>query len=94
MTALIDPLWSWTARAARPVLSCRTVPISCCHAAVDTAPVALRPCDRWKAMTAALVLGPLARHVQTGIRTGLTCSYEPDPADNLDWILDWEPTEA
>ena len=45
-------------------------------------------------MTAALVLGPLARHVQTGIRTGLTCSYEPDPADNLDWILDWEPTEA
>lgn len=31
---------------------------------------------------------PLARHLQARIHTGLTCTYEPDPADNLDWILD------
>jgi hypothetical protein len=31
---------------------------------------------------------PLARHLQTCIHTGLSCSYEPDPADNRDWILD------
>ncbi len=30
----------------------------------------------------------LARHLRTGIHTGLNCSYEPDPADNLDWVLD------
>jgi hypothetical protein len=30
----------------------------------------------------------LARHLRTGIHTGLNCSYEPDPAGNLDWILD------
>ena len=42
----------------------------------------------------ATVDAPLARHLQTGIHTGLNCSYEPDPADNLDWVLDWEPTQA
>jgi hypothetical protein len=31
---------------------------------------------------------PLARHLRTGIHTGLYCSYEPDPAGNLEWILD------
>jgi hypothetical protein len=30
----------------------------------------------------------LARHLRTGIHTSLNCSYEPDPAGNLDWILD------
>jgi hypothetical protein len=36
----------------------------------------------------ATVDEPLARHLQTGIHTGLNCSYEPDPADNLAWVLD------
>lgn len=31
---------------------------------------------------------PLARHLRTGIHTGLSCSYEPDPADDVDWVLD------
>jgi hypothetical protein len=31
---------------------------------------------------------PLARHLRTGIHTGLRCSYQPDPANDLDWILD------
>lgn len=34
------------------------------------------------------------RHASLGDYTGLNCSYEPDPADNLDWVLDWEPTQA
>jgi hypothetical protein len=42
----------------------------------------------------ATVDAPLARHLQTGIHTGLNCSYEPDPADHLDWVLDWESTQA
>jgi hypothetical protein len=46
-----------------------------------------------KAISAAIdrvatVDEPLARHLQTCIRTGLNCSYEPDARDNLDWILD------
>jgi uncharacterized membrane protein len=36
----------------------------------------------------ATIDGPLARHLQAGIHTGLNCSYDPDPADNLDWVLD------
>ena len=36
----------------------------------------------------AAVDQPLARHLQAGIHTGLNCSYEPDPADSLDWVLD------
>jgi hypothetical protein len=36
----------------------------------------------------ATVDEPLARHLRARIRTGLSCVYEPDPADNLDWILD------
>ena len=36
----------------------------------------------------ATVDQPLARHLQAGIHTGLNCSYEPDPADSLDWVLD------
>ena len=36
----------------------------------------------------ASIDGPLGRHLQTRIHTGLSCSYEPDPADDLDWILD------
>ncbi|MGO9218159.1 MAG: hypothetical protein ACLP5E_10395 [Streptosporangiaceae bacterium] len=39
----------------------------------------------------AAVDGPLGRHLQTRIHTGLHCSYEPDPADDLDWILDGRP---
>jgi hypothetical protein len=34
---------------------------------------------------------PLGRHLQTRIHTGLNCSYEPDPADGLDWVLDGRP---
>ena len=46
-----------------------------------------------KAISAAIdriatVDEPLARHLRTGIHTGLNCSYEPDPADSLDWVLD------
>ena len=36
----------------------------------------------------ATVDEPLARHLQAGIHTGLNCSYQPDPAGNLDWVLD------
>lgn len=36
----------------------------------------------------ATVDEPLARHLRACVRTGLSCAYEPDPADNLDWILD------
>jgi hypothetical protein len=36
----------------------------------------------------AAVDEPLARHLSVRVRTGLTCSYEPDPADSRDWILD------
>jgi hypothetical protein len=36
----------------------------------------------------ATIDGPLGRHLQTRIHTGLNCSYEPDPADDLDWDLD------
>lgn len=36
--------------------------------------------------------GPLGRHLQTRIHTGLNCRYEPDPADGLDWVLDGRPT--
>jgi hypothetical protein len=46
-----------------------------------------------KAISAAIdriaaVDEPLARHLQACIHTGLNCSYEPDPGDNPDWILD------
>jgi hypothetical protein len=30
---------------------------------------------------------PRARHLPTHIRTGLSCSYEPDPSQELDWVL-------
>ena len=33
----------------------------------------------------------LGRHLQTRIHTGLNCSYEPDPGDGLDWVLDGRP---
>jgi hypothetical protein len=51
-----------------------------------------------KAITAAIdriatVDGPLARHLRTGSHTGLNCSYEPDPGDGRDWVLEWRPTE-
>jgi hypothetical protein len=36
----------------------------------------------------AAVGEPPARHLQTCIHTGLTCSYEPDPRDNRDRIRD------
>ncbi len=36
----------------------------------------------------ATIDGPLGRHPQTRIHTGLNCSYEPDPADDLDGVLD------
>jgi len=36
----------------------------------------------------ATVSEPLARHLETGIHTGLNCSYEPGPEDNQDWVLD------
>ena len=46
-----------------------------------------------KAISAAIgrvatVNEPLARHLQTCIHTGLSCSYEPVPEGNLEWILD------
>jgi hypothetical protein len=40
----------------------------------------------------ATIDGPLGRHLQTRIHTGLNCSYEPDPADGLDWVLDGRAT--
>jgi hypothetical protein len=39
----------------------------------------------------ATIDGPLGRHLETRIHTGLNCSYEPDPADDLDWVLDGRP---
>jgi hypothetical protein len=36
----------------------------------------------------ATVDGPLGRHLRATIRTGLQCSYQPDPDDKQDWILD------
>jgi hypothetical protein len=36
----------------------------------------------------ATVDEPLARHLHASIHTGLNCSYEPHPTDNLDWVLD------
>lgn len=36
----------------------------------------------------ATVDEPLAHHLRTTIHTGLTCSYEPGPADTLRWVLD------
>ena len=39
----------------------------------------------------ATIDGPLGRHLQTRIHTGLNCSYEPDPGDGLDWVLDGRP---
>ncbi|MDX6258292.1 MAG: hypothetical protein QOJ11_4626 [Frankiales bacterium] len=46
-----------------------------------------------KAISAAIdrvasIDAPLARHLRSGIHTGLTCSYQPDPADSVDWVLD------
>ncbi|RNL78754.1 hypothetical protein [Nocardioides marmorisolisilvae] len=29
----------------------------------------------------------LARHLKRSVQTGLTCSYEPDPDDEQDWVL-------
>jgi len=36
----------------------------------------------------ATVDEPLAQHLRARVRTGLSCAYEPDPADNRHWILD------
>jgi hypothetical protein len=36
----------------------------------------------------ATVDEPLARHLRARVRTGLSCVYEPDPADDRHWILD------
>ena len=49
-----------------------------------------------KAITAAIdriatVDAPLGRHLRATIRTGLQCSYQPDPDDKRDWILDQRP---
>jgi hypothetical protein len=46
-----------------------------------------------KAVSAAIdrvasIDAPLGRHRRSGIHTGLTCSYQPDPADGVDWVLD------
>lgn len=46
-----------------------------------------------KAINAAIdriasVDGPLGRHLRTATRTGLTCTYQPDPDNKPDWILD------
>ena len=40
----------------------------------------------------ATIDGPLGRHLQTRIHTGLNCSYEPDSVDGLDWVLDGRAT--
>ena len=39
----------------------------------------------------AAIDGPLGRHLRARIHTGLSCSYEPDPADDLEWVLDGRP---
>jgi hypothetical protein len=46
-----------------------------------------------KAISAAIdriatVDEPLAHHLRTTIHTGLNCTYDPAPTDNLHWILD------
>jgi hypothetical protein len=46
-----------------------------------------------KAIAAAVdriagVNAPLARHLRTSVRTGLNCSYEPDPSAAVRWTLD------
>ena len=46
-----------------------------------------------KAVSAAIervgtVDGRLAHHLQTRIRTGVTCVYEPESGDNLEWVVD------
>jgi hypothetical protein len=46
-----------------------------------------------KAINAAIdritsIDGPLGRHLRTAIRTGLTCTYQPDSHNTPDWILD------
>jgi len=53
----------------------------------ERAPVAVK-----KAITTAIarietVDEPLARHLRRSVQTGLTCSYEPDPEDQQDWVL-------
>jgi hypothetical protein len=30
----------------------------------------------------------VARHLRARVRTGLSCSYEPEPADLPEWVLD------
>jgi hypothetical protein len=52
-----------------------------------------------KAITAAIqriatVDPALGKHLHATIRTGLSCSYEPDPDDLVDWILDEHTTDA
>jgi tetratricopeptide (TPR) repeat protein len=49
-----------------------------------------------KAITAAIdrlatVDAPLGRHLRATIHTGLHCSYQPDPDDTRDWVLDERP---
>jgi uncharacterized membrane protein len=49
-----------------------------------------------KAITAAIdriatVDAQLGRYLRATIRTGLQCSYQPDPDDKRDWILDQRP---
>ncbi|MCW2755830.1 MAG: hypothetical protein JWQ32_3241 [Marmoricola sp.] len=46
-----------------------------------------------KAITAAIdriatIDADLAAHLRSAVRTGLACSYEPDPAVRLTWVLD------
>ncbi|MCW2856840.1 MAG: hypothetical protein JWR52_2455 [Marmoricola sp.] len=46
-----------------------------------------------KAITAAIeriatIDADLAAHLRSAVRTGLACSYEPDPAAQLTWVLD------
>ena len=36
----------------------------------------------------ATVDEPLSRHLQSTVRTGLSCRYEPDPGDRIVWALD------
>ena len=43
------------------------------------------------AASIATVHAPLGRHLRATIRTGLQCSYQPDPDDERDWILDQRP---
>jgi hypothetical protein len=36
----------------------------------------------------ATIDAPLARHLHSSVHTGLSCSYEPDPPDEVRWTLD------